>query len=162
MKTGYLGLGSNIGNREANLREALERLESDGIRVVRRSSLYETEPRDLRDQPWFLNAVVEVETDLFPLQLLAHIQNVERAMGRRRMTPKGPRNIDIDILFYGRSVINAADLEVPHPRIAQRRFVLEPFSEIAPEFRHPMSGKTAREMLAALEPQGIRRLNITV
>ncbi len=162
MKTGYLGLGSNIGNREANLREALERLESDGIRVVRRSSLYETEPRDLRDQPWFLNAVVEVETDLFPLQLLAHIQNVERAMGRRRMTPKGPRNIDIDILFYGRSVINAADLEVPHPRIAQRRFVLEPFSEIAPEFRHPLSGKTAREMLAALEPQGIRRLNITV
>jgi 2-amino-4-hydroxy-6-hydroxymethyldihydropteridine diphosphokinase len=162
LKTGYLGLGSNIGNREANLREALERLESDGIRVVRRSSLYETEPRDLRDQPWFLNAVVEVETDLFPLQLLAHIQNVERAMGRRRMTPKGPRNIDIDILFYGRSVINAADLEVPHPRIAQRRFVLEPFSEIAPEFRHPLSGKTAREMLAALEPQGIRRLNITV
>jgi 2-amino-4-hydroxy-6-hydroxymethyldihydropteridine diphosphokinase len=161
LKTGYLGLGSNIGNREANLREALERLESDGIRVVRRSSLYETEPRDLRDQPWFLNAVVEVETDLFPLQLLAHIQNVERAMGRRRMTPKGPRNIDIDILFYGRSVIETADLQVPHPRIAQRRFVLEPLTEIAPEFRHPVSGKTASELLAALAPQGVRRLNIT-
>lgn len=162
MKTVYLGLGSNVGNREANLRGALERLESDGIRVARRSSLYETEPLDLRDQPWFLNAVVKAETDLFPLQLLAHIQNVERAMGRRRMTPKGPRNIDIDVLFYGRSVINAADLEVPHPRIAHRRFVLEPLSEIAPELRHPVSGKTAREMLAALDPQGVRRLSITL
>ncbi len=162
MKTVYLGLGSNVGDREANLREALERLETDGIRVVRRSSLYETEPQDLRDQPWFLNAVVEVETDLFPLQLLAHIQNVEREMGRRRLTPKGPRNIDIDILFYGRSVIHTPELQTPHPRIAQRRFVLEPFSEIAPEFRHPVSGKTAREMLNALEPQEIRRSSVTL
>ena len=162
MKTVYLGIGSNVGDREANLREALERLEAAGIRVARRSSIYETEPRDLRDQPWFLNAVVEVETDLFPLQLFAHIQNVEREMGRRRLTPKGPRNIDIDILFYGRSVIDTADLQVPHPRIAQRRFVLEPFSEIASEFRHPVSGKTAREMLAAIEPQGVRRSNLTL
>ena len=162
MKTVYLGIGSNVGDREANLREALERLEAAGIRVARRSSIYETEPRDLRDQPWFLNAVVEVETDLFPLQLFAHIQNVEREMGRRRLTPKGPRNIDIDILFYGRSVIDTADLQVPHPRIAQRRFVLEPFSEIASEFRHPVSGKTAREMLAAIEPQAVRRSNLTL
>jgi 2-amino-4-hydroxy-6-hydroxymethyldihydropteridine diphosphokinase len=162
LKTVYLGIGSNVGDREANLREALERLEAAGIRVARRSSIYETEPRDLRDQPWFLNAVVEVETDLFPLQLFAHIQNVEREMGRRRVTPKGPRNIDIDILFYGRSVIDTADLQVPHPRIAQRRFVLEPFSEIASEFRHPVSGKTAREMLAAIEPQGVRRSNLTL
>jgi 2-amino-4-hydroxy-6-hydroxymethyldihydropteridine diphosphokinase len=162
LKTVYLGIGSNVGDREANLREALERLEAAGIRVARRSSIYETEPRDLRDQPWFLNAVVEVETDLFPLQLFAHIQNVEREMGRRRLTPKGPRNIDIDILFYGRSVIDTADLQVPHPRIAQRRFVLEPLSEIASEFRHPVSGKTAREMLAAIEPQGVRRSNLTL
>jgi 2-amino-4-hydroxy-6-hydroxymethyldihydropteridine diphosphokinase len=161
LKTVYLGLGSNLGGREANLREALDRLESDGIRVIRRSSLYETEPQDLHDQPWFLNAVAEVETDLFPLQLLARIQNIEREMGRWRMTPKGPRNIDIDVLFYGRGVITTADFQVPHPRIAQRRFVLEPLSEIAPEFRHPLSGKTAREMLAALEPQGVRRLNVT-
>jgi len=162
LKTVYLGIGSNVGDREANLREALERLEAAGIRVARRSSIYETEPRDLRDQPWFLNAVVEVETDLFPLQLFAHIQNVEREMGRRRLTPKGPRNIDIDILFYGRSVIDTADLQVPHPRIAQRRFVLEPLSEIASEFRHPVSGKTAREMLAAIEPQAVRRSNLTL
>jgi 2-amino-4-hydroxy-6-hydroxymethyldihydropteridine diphosphokinase len=162
LKTAYLGLGSNVRDRQANLREAVKRLESEGIRVVRRSSLYETEPQELRDQPWFLNAVVEVGTDLFPLQLLACLQNIERAMGRRRVTPKGPRNIDIDILFYGRSVIHTADLEVPHPPIAQRRFVLEPLSEIAPEFQHPVTGKTAREMLAALEPQGVRRLNITL
>jgi 2-amino-4-hydroxy-6-hydroxymethyldihydropteridine diphosphokinase len=161
LKTVYVGLGSNVGDREANLREALVRLEAEGIRVVRRSSVYETEPQELRDQPWFLNAVVEVETDLYPLQLFAHLQNVEREMGRRRLTPKGPRNIDIDILFYGRSVIETADLQVPHPRIAQRRFVLEPLTEIAPEFRHPVSGKTASELLAALAPQGVRRLNIT-
>jgi 2-amino-4-hydroxy-6-hydroxymethyldihydropteridine diphosphokinase len=162
LKTVYLGLGSNEGHREVSLREALERLEARGVRAVRRSSVYETEPQDIRDQPWFLNAVVEVETELFPLQLLACAQNIEREMGRRRVTPKGPRNIDIDILFYGRSVIATADLEVPHPRIAERRFVLEPFAEIAPEFRHPVIGKTAREMLAALAPQGIRRLDITL
>lgn len=166
MKTVYLGLGSNIDNREANLREAVERLEAAGIRVARRSSLYETEPLELRDQPWFLNAVVEAETDLFPRQLLACIQNIEREMGRRRVTPNGPRNIDIDILLYGRSVIDTAELQTPHPRIAQRRFVLEPLAEIAPDLRHPVHGKTAREMLAAAkadaDPQGIRRLNITL
>ena len=96
------------------------------------------------------------------MQLLARVREIERQMGRRRVTPKGPRNIDIDILFYGRTVIATAELEVPHPRIAQRRFVLEPLAEIAPEFRHPQTGKTANEMLAALEPQGTRRLQITL
>ena len=162
MKTVYLGLGSNLGDREANLREAVERMEAAEIRVVRRSSIYETAPQELLDQPWFLNAVVEVQTDLFPLQLLACIRNVERDMGRRRVTPKGPRNIDIDILFYGRSVIHSPELETPHPRIAERRFVLEPLAEIAPDFRHPLNGKTAREILVALEPQGVRRLDITL
>jgi len=158
LKTAYLGLGSNVGDREAHLREALQHLEAAGMRVVRRSSVYESEPLELRDQPWFLNAAAEVETDLFPRQLLECIRNIEREMGRRRVTPKGPRNIDIDILFYGRSVIDTADLAVPHPRIAQRRFVLEPLAEIAPELRHPVTGKTAIEMLATLEPQQIRRL----
>ena len=160
MKTAFLALGSNIGDREANLREAVDRLASEEIRVRRRSSLYETEPRELLDQPWFLNAVVEVETSLFPMQLLARVREIERQMGRRRVTPKGPRNIDIDILFYGRTVIATAELEVPHPRMAQRRFVLEPLAEIAPDFRHPVTGKTANEMLAALEPQGVRRSEI--
>ncbi len=160
MKTVYLGLGSNLGDREANLREALRRLEVAGISVVRRSSLYETEPRDILDQPRFLNAVVEASTALFPLQLLAYIRNIEREMGRRRVTPKGPRNIDIDILFYGRSVIRTPELETPHPRMTERAFVLAPLAEIAPDFRHPLSGKTAGEMLATLEPQGVRRLNV--
>ena len=166
MKTTFLALGSNLGDREAHLREALNRLKPDEIRVTRRSSLYETAPQELLDQPCFLNAVIEVETSLFPLQLLACLRQIERQMGRRRVTPKGPRNIDIDILFYGRSVIRTAELEVPHPRLAERRFVLEPLAEIAPEFRHPVTGKTASEMLAALglgpnprAPQGIRRLN---
>jgi len=160
LKIAYLALGSNIGDREANLRDAVKHLESDEIRVTRRSSMYETAPQELLDQPWFLNAVVEVETSLFPMQLLDRVREIERQMGRRRVAPKGPRNIDIDILFYGRTVIATAELEVPHPRIAQRRFVLEPLAEIAPDFRHPLTGKTANEMLAVLEPQGVRRLAI--
>lgn len=158
MKTAFLALGSNVGDREANLRTAVTLLQGDEIRVRRGSSLYETAPQELLDQPSFLNAVVDVETSLFPMQLLARVREIERKMGRRRVTPKGPRNIDIDILFYGRNVIATAELEVPHPRIAQRRFVLEPLAEIAPDFRHPLTGKTANEMLATLEPQGVRRL----
>lgn len=162
MKTAFLALGSNVGDREANLREAVRHLEAAGVRMTRASSVYETAPRDVLDQPEFLNAVIQVETDLFPLQLLHHLQEIERTMGRRRVTPKGPRNIDIDILFYGRSVIATDKLEVPHPRIAERRFVLEPLAEIAPDFRHPVTRKTAGEMLAVLEPQGVRRLQITL
>lgn len=162
MKTVYFGLGSNIGDREANLREALQRMETEGIRVTRRSSLYETDPRDILDQPSFLNAAIAAETDLFPLQLLACIRHIEQAMGRRRIVAKGPRNIDIDILYYGRSVIHSPELETPHPRIAERAFVLEPLAEIAAEFRHPVNGKTAAEMLRALEPQGVRRLNVSL
>jgi 2-amino-4-hydroxy-6-hydroxymethyldihydropteridine diphosphokinase len=160
LKIVLLALGSNIGDREANLREAVHRLETDDVHVLRRSSLYETAPQELLDQPSFLNAVVEAETSLFPMQLLGRVREIEQHMGRRRVTPKGPRNIDIDILFYGRSVISTAELEVPHPRIAQRRFVLEPLAEIAPDFCHPLTGKTASEMLAVLEAQGTRRLEI--
>jgi 2-amino-4-hydroxy-6-hydroxymethyldihydropteridine diphosphokinase len=162
LKTAFLALGSNVGDREGNLREAVLRLEAAAMRIPRRSSLYETAPQEILDQPWFLNAVLEVETSLFPMQLLGCIRQIERDMGRRRVTPKGPRNIDIDILFYGRNAISTAELEVPHPRMAQRRFVLEPLAEIAPNLRHPITGKTANEMLATLEPQGVRRLNITL
>jgi len=140
----------------------VDRLASDEIHVLRRSSLYETAPQEMLDQPSFLNAVVEVETSLLPMQLLARIREIEREMGRQRIAPKGPRNIDIDILFYGRTVITTQELEVPHPRLAQRRFVLEPLAEIAPDFRHPVTGKTASEILAALEPQGVRRLALTL
>jgi len=160
LKTAYLALGSNIGDREANLRDAVRRLEAEDLRIARRSSLYETAPQEMLDQPAFLNAVVGIETSLFPMQLLGRIRNIEREMGRRRVIPKGPRNIDIDILFYGRSVIDTPQLQVPHPRIAQRRFVLEPLGEIAPDLRHPLTGKTAVEMLLGVEPQQIRRLSI--
>jgi 2-amino-4-hydroxy-6-hydroxymethyldihydropteridine diphosphokinase len=162
LKTVFLALGSNVGDREANLRDAVNRLKSDEIRILRRSSLYETAPQEMLDQPWFLNAVVEANTSLFPMQLLARVREIERQMGRQRVTPKGPRNIDIDILFYGRSVIASAELQVPHPRMAERRFVLEPLVEIAPDFRHPATGKTAGDMLAALKPQGVRRLDFTL
>jgi 2-amino-4-hydroxy-6-hydroxymethyldihydropteridine diphosphokinase len=151
LKTAFLSLGSNLGDREAFLNQALERLQSAGVRTVRRSSIHETEPQDFRDQPWFLNMAVEVETDLAPLALLGTIQKIEAAMGRQRSIPKGPRTIDIDILFYANSIIATHELEVPHPRLTERRFVLDPLSEIAPDLRHPITGKTVREAQAALQ-----------
>ena len=146
----YLSLGSNLGDRENQLREAIRRLDAADVHVLRESSIRETEPHDVRDQPWFLNMVVEAETELFPKQLLARIQRIESEMGRRRVVPKGPRTIDIDILFYGNALVKSAELEIPHPRIPQRRFVLEPLAELAPDLRHPLNRLTVREMLAGL------------
>lgn len=146
MKTAYLSLGSNLGERSAYLEEAITRLQAGGARVVRRSSTYETEPQDYLDQPRFLNMAVEVETDLSPRELLALIQEIEAGLERQRTIPKGPRTIDLDILFYGDVVMATEDLEIPHPRIAQRQFVLDPLNEIAPELRHPVTGKTVSEL----------------
>ncbi len=122
------------------------------------SSVYETAPVDLVDQPMFLNLVVEAETALLPRQLLSHIARLERSLGRRRTVAKGPRTIDIDILFYGSSVIESPDLMVPHPRIAERRFVLQPLSEIAPDLVHPLTRRTARAMLAGVRAQRVRKV----
>ncbi len=158
MKIVYLGLGSNVGDREANLRGARERLEAAGVRVLRASPLYETEPVEYTEQRWFLNQVVEVETGLFPLQLLARTARIEREMGRQRTVPKGPRTIDIDILLFGRTVMQRAELEIPHPRMAERRFVLAPLEDLAPDLRHPLTHKTVREMLEAAPPQVMRRV----
>lgn len=157
MTVAYLSLGSNIGNREAHLADAIKRLESAAIRILRRSSIYETEPQDLPGQPWFLNQVIEIETDYSAATLLASIQKIEAEMGRERLTPKGPRTIDIDILFYGNSVIHSSELEVPHPRLADRRFVLEPLAELAPDLRHPVFGKTIQELLPATHSQIVHR-----
>jgi len=150
LKTAFLSLGSNLGDRESLLNEALERLQAAGVRTVRRSSIHETEPQDFRDQPWFLNMAVEVETDLTPQELLAAIQQIETEMGRQRTVPKGPRTIDIDILFYANSIIATPELEIPHPRLTERRFVLDPLSEIAPDLRHPVTGQSVCEAQAAL------------
>lgn len=134
----------------------MERLEAAGIHILRRSSIYETEPQDLLDQPWFLNIVVEVETELFPRLLLARAQAIEIGMGRRRDLPKGPRPIDIDILLFGSFVIGTRELEVPHPRMRDRRFVLEPLAELAPGLRHPADGKSVREMLSEVQTQIVK------
>jgi len=147
--TAYLSLGSNVGDRAANLREALERLHSAG-KVGAVSSLYETEPIEFTEQPWFLNCVVELETDLGPAQLLAGILEIEEQMGRHREKKKGPRTIDLDILFYGDEIVDGPELTIPHPAMQERRFVLEPLAEIAPGVTHPTSKKTVRELLESL------------
>ena len=143
-----MGLGSNMGDREASLRESLAALQSKELRLLRTSSLYETEPVGFREQDWFLNMAAEFECDLMPAVLLARTQRIEREMGRRKTVLNGPRIIDIDILLYGAAVIHRPDLTVPHPRYHERLFVLEPLAELAPDLRDPRTGKPIREMLA--------------
>jgi 2-amino-4-hydroxy-6-hydroxymethyldihydropteridine diphosphokinase len=154
----YLSLGSNLGDRAANLDRAIEALPGIGVRTLRRSSIYETEPVDFLEQPWFLNCVLEGETLLAPRQLLERLQRIERDLGSRKPFPRGPRIIDLDILFYDDAIIREPGMEIPHPRLAERRFVLVPLAELAPEFRHPVSGATALEMLAATGDQSVVRI----
>lgn len=153
----YLSLGSNVGDRAANLRTALKRVSSLGD-VMAVSSFYETEPVEFAAQPWFLNCAVELDTEKMPKQLLAGILDIEREMGRRRVQKKGPRTLDIDILLFGNSIIQTKGLTIPHPAMHERRFVLEPLAEIAPEARHPVIKRTVRELRDALPPgQAVRR-----
>lgn len=148
-KVVYLSLGSNVGDRAANLKAAIDRLGSLGS-VLAVSSFYETEPVEVTAQPWFLNCTVKLDTERMPKQLLSGILDIEMDMGRNRVEKKGPRLIDIDILLFGNSVIETKGLTVPHVAMHQRRFVLEPLAEIAPEVRHPVFKRTARELRDAL------------
>jgi 2-amino-4-hydroxy-6-hydroxymethyldihydropteridine diphosphokinase len=147
MKDIYLALGSNLGDRALSISRAIDSLPVHGVHVVQQSSPYETEPVELRDQEWFLNGVVEVETKLTPQRLMQALLDIERSMGRLRLTPKGPRIIDMDILLFGSTIVHERGLEIPHPRMAERRFVLVPFAEIAAGAIHPVLKKTIAEML---------------
>ena len=158
----YLGLGSNVGEREQNLQAAVDRLYSAELRITRVSSVYETEPQGMRNQRWFLNLVAEAETELFPRQLLRRIVKIERELGRRRMIENGPRTIDIDILFFGNAVVQTGELTIPHPRFAERRFVLAPMAELAPDLRDPVSRRTMRELLAKTADQAVRPVEFRV
>lgn len=158
--TVYLSLGSNLGDRAAHIERALARLGETGVRIMKRSSFYETEPVEFLAQGWFLNIAVEAETDLMPRQLLRVIRAIERELGRKRIVRSGPRTIDIDILLFGANVVRAAELQIPHPRMTERRFVLAPMTEIAPALRHPVLRLTMAELLAGTKDRSqVRRMN---
>jgi 2-amino-4-hydroxy-6-hydroxymethyldihydropteridine diphosphokinase len=147
----HIGLGANLVDREATIRAALERLDAEeGIEVVRVSSLRETDPVGYEDQPRFLNGVAELETELSPGELLERLLAVERDLGRVRQGPRyGPRTIDLDLLLYGDALVDEPGLEIPHPRMTERRFVLEPLAELDPDRVVPGRGRV-RDLLAGL------------
>ena len=156
LKTVYLSLGSNLGDRAASLRAAIDRLAAAG-KVAEVSSFYETEPVEFTEQPWFLNCAVKLETEKMPRQLLTALLEIERQMGRRRDRKKGPRTIDLDIVLFGSSAIRTKGLTIPHPAMHERRFVLEPLAEIAPDLPHPVLKQTIRELRDAVSGQAVRK-----
>ncbi len=158
MATAYIGLGANIGNREANLRMALRGI-TRMARVEKMSALYETDPVGSAGQPAFYNAVCRIQTGLEPESLLRFLKTLEHEIGRRSGGERwGPRPIDLDILLYEDRIIHADELEVPHPRLAERAFVLLPLAEIAPDARHPRRNETIAKLARAADSSGVRRI----
>ena len=150
----YLGLGTNLGDRIANLRAVCAAL-PEQVRLVCSSQIYQTPPWGYLDQPAFLNQVIEVETSLTPLDLLSRLKQIEAQIGRVPTFLYGPRLIDIDILLFDQLVLNLAQLAIPHPRMNERAFILVPLAEIAPTLVHPVTGLTIREMLARIDASGV-------
>ncbi|HKQ99762.1 MAG TPA: 2-amino-4-hydroxy-6-hydroxymethyldihydropteridine diphosphokinase [Pyrinomonadaceae bacterium] len=155
----YVGLGSNLGDRAGNLLLGVRGMLDAGLVVTRLSAIYETEPVDVRDQPFFLNMVAELRVTLFsPEQMLARLLRIEYALGRRREILRGPRTIDLDLLLYGQEQRSTEFLQLPHPRLHERRFVLVPLADLAPELSHPTLQQSVRELLAAIPDRGdVRR-----
>ncbi len=148
MPRAYIGLGSNVGDREAMLDQATAMIAiRDSLNVLRRAGLYETEPVGIENQDWFLNTVLEVETNLTPDALLKHTQAIEKRLGRQRRVQSGPREIDLDILLYENQLIETAQLKIPHPELHRRRFVLVPLCEIAPQLTHPVLKQPMHSLL---------------
>jgi 2-amino-4-hydroxy-6-hydroxymethyldihydropteridine diphosphokinase len=154
----YLSLGSNLGDRAANLRAAIAALPSANLHVRKVSSFYETEPVDYLDQPWFLNCVVEGATDSQPIDLLHALRAIESQLGSKKTFVKGPRLLDIDILLFGELSLDTPELQIPHPRMLERKFVLAPLSEIAPQLQHPSWPASASELLARSTDTSIVRV----
>jgi 2-amino-4-hydroxy-6-hydroxymethyldihydropteridine diphosphokinase len=153
----YIALGSNIGDREDNLQPAKACLLSR-VTILRESPIFITPPWGYLDQPDFLNQVIEVNTQLEPVPLLRFLKRIEKQMGRQKMFRNGPRLIDLDILFYGDRVVDEGDLQIPHPRMAGRAFVLVPLNEIAPDYVHPLLKISIREMLTGIDTSGVKHL----